>query len=99
MSGINFTSVQSLAQPGLSAKISSGQAQQSFSDLLGSMLHKVNQSQAESNLATEKLATGKLTDLNQVMIAAEKASITLQTTVEVRNKVVEAYQEIMRTQI
>lgn len=99
MGGINIASVQSLAQPSSPEKMSSGKTQQSFSDLLGSMLHKVNQSQAESNLATEKLATGKLTDLNQVMIAAEKASITLQTTVEVRNKVVEAYQEIMRTQI
>jgi flagellar hook-basal body complex protein FliE len=38
-------------------------------------------------------------NLHQVMITAEKASVTLQTTLEIRNKVVEAYQEIMRMQV
>ena len=38
-------------------------------------------------------------NLHNVMITAEKASVTMQTTLEIRNKVVEAYQEIMRMQV
>ena len=48
---------------------------------------------------TNKLITGEVEDLHQVMIAAQKASITLDLTIQVRNKVVEAYQEIMRMQM
>ena len=45
---------------------------------------------------TEKLINGGDIELHDVMIASQKASITLNTTLEIRNKVVEAYQEIMR---
>lgn len=48
---------------------------------------------------TEKLARGENVDLHQVMIASQKANITLQATIEIRNKVIEAYQEIMRMQV
>ena len=46
-----------------------------------------------------KLATGKIEDISQVTIAAEKASIALQLTMQVRNKVMDAYQEVMRMQV
>ena len=42
---------------------------------------------------------GQLPDVHQLLIAAEKSSINLELTVQFRNKVIEAYQEIMRTQI
>jgi len=45
------------------------------------------------------MALGENVELHDVMIASQKASITLQATMEVRNKVVEAYQEIMRMQV
>jgi flagellar hook-basal body complex protein FliE len=45
------------------------------------------------------LANGKGQDLHTVMLAMEKSNILLQTTVEVRNKVIDAYQEIMRMQV
>ena len=44
-------------------------------------------------------AAGQLPDVHNVLIAAEKASLQLELTVQIRNKVIEAYQEIMRTQI
>lgn len=70
-----------------------------FKEILSNALQKVNEQQIESRELTEKLITGEVTDLHQVMIAAEKASISLNLTVQVRNKVVEAYQEIMRMQV
>lgn len=80
-------------------KLTSAEAQNSFKAALSDALHKVNDAQHASSLATEKLARGENIDLHHVMITAQKASISLQATVEVRNKVVEAYQEVMRMQV
>lgn len=80
-------------------QITPAQAQQSFSNLLKAAINEVNEVQNQSDNLTKKLAMGEPVELHQVMIAAEKASITLQTTMEIRNKVVEAYQEIMRMQV
>lgn len=71
----------------------------SFSDLLKQSLEAVNKAQNKSDQLTNDFVSGKPIELHNVMIAAEKASILLQTTVEVRNKAVEAYQEIMRMQV
>lgn len=62
-------------------------------------LESVNKLQHEADDLAIKLLTGELDDLHQLTIAAEKASIALQTAVHVRNKVVEAYQEISRMQV
>ncbi len=75
------------------------QSIQSFSEALKNSMNDVNSIQKESDLATTKLANGQIDDLHQVMITAQKASISLQATVEIRNKAIEAYQEIMRMQI
>lgn len=48
---------------------------------------------------TTKLVNGDDVELHSVMIASQKASITMQATLEVRNKVVEAFQEMMRMSI
>ncbi|MGE8204086.1 flagellar hook-basal body complex protein FliE [Heyndrickxia sp. NPDC080065] len=75
------------------------QSQVSFSDFLKKSIDDVNQSQLESDILTEKMAKGENVDLHQVMITAQKANITLQAALEIRNKVVEAYQETMRMQV
>ena len=71
----------------------------SFGDFLNKALDQVNNLQNESNLAEEKLATGESDDIAQVMIASEKANLALQLTVQIRTKVLDAYQEIMRMQV
>ena len=74
-------------------------AQKAFSAFLKDALNKVNEQQVQTDQLTEKLVKGENVDLHQVMIAAQKASISLQLALEVRNKVIEAYQEMMRMQI
>ena len=74
-------------------------AQKAFSAFLKDALNKVNEQQVQADQLTEKLVKGENVDLHQVMIAAQKASISLQLALEVRNKVIEAYQEMMRMQI
>lgn len=75
------------------------EAMNSFKDVLNDAVSNVNKASLHSDEMTTKLATGETDNLHEVMVAAEKSSVMLQTTVEVRNKVIEAYQEIMRMQV
>ena len=70
-----------------------------FGDLFKKALQEVNAAQKESQVKTQALVMGEGTDIHEVMIASQKASLSLQLTVQTRNKVVEAYQEIMRMQV
>lgn len=74
-------------------------AQQNFAHFLKESLNQVSQAEAQSSDLTNKLIRGENVDLHQVLIAGQKASIGMQLTMEVRNKAVEAYQEIMRMQM
>lgn len=71
----------------------------SFSDFLNNALSEVNKLQIDSEKLNEAFAMGKTDNLHQVSIAAEKADIALQLTVQIRDKVLTAYQEIMRMQV
>ena len=81
------------------SRLSAAEAQTDFGDFLKSAIQSVNENQKASDIATEKLINGGNIELHDVMIASQKASITLNATLEIRNKVVEAYQEIMRMQV
>jgi flagellar hook-basal body complex protein FliE len=70
-----------------------------FSEFLGEALNTVNSLEAKSKQAGIDLAAGKIEDISEVVIAGEKAAIAVQLTTQVRNRVVEAYQEIMRMQV
>ncbi len=70
-----------------------------FSNIFKEALNRVNKLQIESDEYKKRLATGDVDSLHDVTIATEKAGIALQLTLAIRNKVVEAYQEIMRMQV
>lgn len=72
---------------------------QSFKKAFNDALHRVNNLQKKSDSMTEKLALGKVDNIHQVMIASEKAKLSLDLTLEIRNKVVNAYNKIMRMQV
>jgi flagellar hook-basal body complex protein FliE len=71
----------------------------SFADTLESALDSVNESQAQADDKLAELAAGKTPDLHGTMIALQEADITLRTMVSVRDKVVDAYQQVMNMQI
>lgn len=71
----------------------------SFGEFLNSAIQQVNGLQQESEKLNEALALGLTDNIQQVMIASEKASVAMQFTMQVRNKVLDAYQEIMRMPI
>lgn len=78
---------------------SKGNSNIAFNDFLKSALDNVNKLQIEADNYKMMLATGQVDSIHEVMIASEKASLALQFTLSIRNKVIEAYREIMRMQI
>jgi flagellar hook-basal body complex protein FliE len=70
-----------------------------FADTLKDAVASVNALQKDSDVKMQQLATGKTTDIPEVMMAAEKADIALRMMVQVRNKIIEAYQEVMKMQV
>lgn len=68
----------------------------SFAQTLESAFGQVNALQAHSAQMTQAFAQGKVSDVHSVMIASEQATMALQLTTQIRNKAVDAYQEIMR---
>lgn len=79
------------------AKAADGE--KTFGQFLTDALNDVSELQKTSNKASVDLAAGRVEDVSQVMIATEKASVALQLTMQVRNKIVDAYQEVMRMQV
>lgn len=72
---------------------------ESFSKLLSQAMQDVNQVQQAADTDASRLVSGDPVDVHQVMIGMEKANVAFGLTLQVRNKLVEAYQEIMRMQV
>jgi flagellar hook-basal body complex protein FliE len=71
----------------------------SFSELVKDFASGVNDLQLQAGSAIDQLATGRTTDVHQVMIAVEEASVALDLMLEIRNRLLEGYQELMRMQV
>ncbi|WP_282941804.1 flagellar hook-basal body complex protein FliE [Paenibacillus sp. RC67] len=78
---------------------SAAEVSEQFGQFLTDAMNKLKEQQVEVDKLNNQFAKGETSDVHQIMIASEKASLGLELTVQVRNKVVEAYQEIMRTQV
>lgn len=78
---------------------SSKDAGPSFADTLKEAVNNVNQLSLDADRKAQELSTGKTDDIAGVMMAAEKADIALRAMVQVRNKIIDAYQEIMKMQV
>jgi flagellar hook-basal body complex protein FliE len=70
----------------------------SFSDVLSNALHQVNQLNDGAQQQIGTLLKGGNADMSSVMIAVEKADVAFQLMMQVRNKIVSAYQDIEKMQ-
>lgn len=70
-----------------------------FATMLKNSIDKTNELQQAAGTAVEKVVLNQETDLHRVMIAQEEAGITFELLMEVRNKLLEAYQQIMQMQV
>jgi flagellar hook-basal body complex protein FliE len=70
-----------------------------FADALKQFAAGVNEELQQADGKMEEFAVGKRSDLHEVVVATEKADISFKLLLQVRNKLLEAYQEIMRMQV
>ena len=82
--------------PSLSPTASEGAGDASFGDVLKQLVEDANAKHSESDQLVESLAKGEPTDVHQVMMAMTEADLSFRMLLEVRNKLVDAYQEIQR---
>lgn len=91
-----------LAGNGATAALSSPQAQTTgpapFSELLTDSVKQVNQLDEQARTAVDGLMSGTGVDVHQAMIATQKASMSFELTLAVRNKAVQAYQQVIGMQ-
>jgi flagellar hook-basal body complex protein FliE len=73
-------------------------APQGFAEMLKDIVAQAQETQRAAETATTDFATGKTTDVAGTMIAVERASISFSLMLQVRNRLLEAYQEIQRIQ-
>lgn len=71
----------------------------SFKDILVEAVSEVQKLQEEADTTIKKLVSGEIKDVSEVMIAVQRADTAFQTLMAVRNKVITAYEEIMRMQV
>jgi len=101
-------SAPSIASAGLSnplvsiaqtdGKIAAAPGTSPFSDLLTDAVGKVSQLEEQARVAVDGLMTGSGVDVHQAMIASEKASMTFEMALAVRNKAIQSYQSVMGMQ-
>lgn len=85
---------------GLSRKsITDGPAHTSFKDVLAGAVGEVQRLQNDADTTIQKLVSGEIKDVTQAMVAVEKADVGFQTMMAVRNKMLQAYEEVMRMQV
>ena len=101
------TSFRQLEQGGSSLKsgetrtlgVDKPQEQTEFLGLVQDFLGDVNHLQGRSGDALQAFVSGEITDLHQVMVAGKEAAVALDLMIEIRNRVMESFQEIMRIQV
>ena|SRR5512147_450396 len=96
----NFPSVVGLGGPeGSKDTTGADKAAGSFASVLKKSLTEVNEMQQKADAQITALATGDKASLHDTMIAMEQADVSFRLMMQVRNKIVEAYQEILRMQV
>jgi flagellar hook-basal body complex protein FliE len=99
MNPANVSAMSALSpSPTASPSISGFSGDISFSDVLKNAVNQVNQVNDSAAAQVNSLVQGGNADMNNVMIAVEKADVSFQLMMQVRNKIVSAYQEIEKMQ-
>jgi len=78
--------------------VASGSATQ-ITQTFETMLNTLNESQLSSDALVEKMARGESVDLHQVMIGMEENNVNFNVALGIRDKLIEAYREVMRMQV
>jgi flagellar hook-basal body complex protein FliE len=91
--------VGGLEQQGVGAPGQAAPEGESFGGVLGAQLDKLSEVQGEGAQAAQSLADGSASDVSSVVMAVERARLSMQLASQIRNKAVEAYTDIFHTQV
>ncbi|MGO9481927.1 MAG: flagellar hook-basal body complex protein FliE [Candidatus Kryptoniota bacterium] len=94
-----FQSSVNLISPELSANKSTEDVTHNFQETLNGFINNVNDLQNTADKAVDKMASGEAADVHEVMIAVEKAKVSFDLLLQVRNKMLDAYKQIMQMQM
>lgn len=84
---------------GASSKDGAGKAGEGFGKMLDQLVGEADSLQKESDAAVRKFATGEIEDVHQVMLSMNRADLSFRMMLEVRNKLMDAYSDVMRMQV
>ena len=84
---------------GASGGSGAGEKGSTFADVLRNSLEQVNQHQVEADQAIREMVAGRSKNIHETMLAVERADSSLKLAMQVRNKILDAYREIMRMQV
>ena len=91
--------IEQITVPSATDVSSSRRSNESFLEVLKDSVKKVNELQKQADVAIDDLIVGNSKDIAQTVIMMEKAEIAFRLMTQVRNKIVQAYEEIMRMQV
>ena len=97
--GVSKTSTADLLQQKSKLSTVANGGLNAFSNQLKSAINEVNALQQSSDTAMADMATGQVKDLHQAALAIDKAEISMKLMLEIRNKALNAYKELGRTQL
>src|SRR5688572_17540803 len=96
----NLSSLNRAMQvPGKALRDNHAEGAPDFKAMLQQQIDEVNKLQSDANQAMENLATGRRDDVESVIIATQKADIAFKMLLQVRNKVMDAYEEVKQVRI
>ena len=100
MDRFSIKSIETIPEPfGVTPLKGASKQDQGFGDLLKKAVESVNAMQHEAGRLENAVANGENVNIHQAVIAGEKAGLSFKLLMQVRNKVIDAYQEIMRMQV
>ena len=88
-----------LPQPQVGQGAKSEEGGPSFKKMLTNSLDEVRTLQVQADDAIRNLVAGEVTDVTEAMVAVERADIAFNTMMQIRNKIIQAYEEVMRMNI
>lgn len=99
IAGISPASLRGIDPTPLSGAVSKTDGASAFSELFEQAVNRVNQYQQTADTAVQRFLTGEDEDLHRVAMATQKAEVSFELFLQMKNKAVQAYQEMMRLQV
>ncbi len=98
-SNINTSSINSLSNSDKPSNAVDEGSDLGFKEIFRDVINNVEETEAVTKMDAYKLSIGEMDDMHTMIINAAKADVALQTMVQLRNKFLDAYSEIMRTNL